>query len=287
MISDLLRCADVQATFGGYLTGDLPPAASIAVRDHLDLCQSCWQGWNRLRWQRAADTPLYAELVQYLGEQFTPYLDSSNALADAWDRANPGTPEQVRRFYRDTDAYLYNQVIWHASGNRPHYVEAAKPILAAHHDATIIDYGCGIGEDILALHRVGLRAIGCDLASPPTHFFTWRARRHGYPYPVYQPEDVPATTPFLLWIMDALDHVPDLNSAMGALLDRTQLVICEDLLQTRSHGRQGFHHHRSPSSIDHEFAAHGLRRSPARRTPTGLSVWTRETSRCRDLRPAT
>ncbi|MDQ7904688.1 hypothetical protein RB614_09160 [Phytohabitans sp. ZYX-F-186] len=273
MIADQPTCVDTRTAFDQYLVRRLPPHVDLAVRSHLDQCDPCWQAWDRLRWDRAAGTTLHTELVEYLGDRFKPYHDSSRTLAQQWDRATPQTHEQVRRFYSSTDAYLYNQVIWHASGHRPRYVDAAKPLLTAHRDATIIDYGCGIGEDVLALHRAGFLALGCDLPSPPTDFFTWRSHRHGYPHPVYQPEHLLAKAPILLWIMDTLDHLPDLTATIGALLNLSELVICENLLQTRHHGRQGFHHYRSPFNVDRQFAAHGLSRLSA--TPPDLSIYTR------------
>lgn len=272
----MMSCFDAHTMLDAHLTRELPPSSTIRLRTHLDHCGRCWRAWNRLRWDHAAGTPLYAELVEYLGDRFIPYLDSSRALADAWDRAAPCTTEQVRRFYRDTDAYLYNQVIWHASGNRPRYVDAALPLLAAHREALILDYGCGIGEDILALHHAGHRVIGCDLPSPPTDFLAWRATRHQYPHRVLHPDELPALSPpAILWIMDALDHVPDVSATLDALLSRVRLVVTEDQRTHRGHGRQSFHYRRPLREIDNTFASFGLTRMAPSRTPAPLAVWIR------------
>jgi SAM-dependent methyltransferase len=257
------------------------------VRGHLDRCQRCWQAWNRLRWNRAAGTPLYAELVDYLGDRFIPYYDSSRALADAWEHAAPRTAEQISRFYRDTDAYLYNQVIWHASGNRPHYVKAALPILARHLGTLILDYGCGIGEDVLALHRAGHQVIGCDLPSPPTDFLAWRAARQGYLQPAFHPDTLPGLdAPIILWIMDALDHIADLDAALGHLVPHADLLICENLLVTRGHGRQGFHHRRPLPSVQQWLARYGLTRESHEPNPAILTMWNRTAAPTRNARPA-
>ena len=85
--------------------------------------------------------------------------------------------------------------------------------------------------------------IACDLPSPPTDFLTWRAPRHGYHHPVYEPRELPTTaTPTVLWIMDTLDHLADVEAALGDLLPQMRLVICENLLVDRGHGNQRFHH---------------------------------------------
>lgn len=269
-----MSCLDVRGFFDAYLRGELPPAWAARIRQHLDHCERCWQSWNRLRWNRAASTPLYAELVEYLGDRFVPFLDSSRALGTAWERAAPQTTDEIRRFYRDTDAYLYNQVIWHASGNRPNYVEAALPILDAHPDTLIVDYGCGIGEDLLAFHHAGRRTIGCDLPSPPTDFLAWRAPRHHYRQPVLSPDRLPTFQgSVIVWIMDALDHLPDLDAALGHVLPHTELLVCEDLLVTRGHGRQGFHYRRPLSTIERWLARYRLARvQPSTCTPL-LTVW--------------
>lgn len=275
-----MTCASIRAVLGDYLTGDLPPERAAGIRDHLDACEPCWQRWNRLRWDAAAGTPLYGELTEYLGEAFLPYLDSSRLLAAAWDRADPHTTDAIHRFYRSTDAYLYNQVIWHASGNRPRYVDAALPLLADHPGATILDYGCGIGEDVLALHRAGFHVIACDLASPPTDFLTWRAPRHGYPHPVYQPHQLTTAPPHtILWIMDALDHIQDLDTDLSELLPAADLLICENLTASRAHGRQRFHRRRPLPEIEAVFHRYGLTREPAGTASNALTVWRRPQTR--------
>jgi hypothetical protein len=75
--------------------------------------------------------------------------------------------------------------------------------------------------------------------------------------------------------MDALDHIPDLSAALDPLLNRVQLLIAENQLVFRSHGRQGFHHRRSLHELDSHFARADLVRQTSRQTSSPLTVWVR------------
>lgn len=170
--------------------------------------------WNRFRWDQARSTSLHDDLAEFLGDDFRPYFDSSRALAQEWDIANPRTDVEIRDFFRASTSYLYNLVIWEASGNRPDYLTAALPIL----------------------HR-------------------------------FQPRNIVIT---------------DLDQELGPLLCTARLVICEHLAAGRAHGRQRFHHRRTPEQITGIFSRHGFARAeqPGEARSAPITVW-------RDVRPST
>ncbi|MBI1759044.1 MAG: methyltransferase domain-containing protein [Actinobacteria bacterium] len=252
------RCRQVTSDLDAYLRRSLNPERNHETRRHLDACPSCWTTWHRYRWDAARPSPLFGDLATFLGPAFIDYYDSSRRLAAEWDGAAATTPEQIRRFYADTPSYLYNQVIWHASGNRPPYLRDALPLLRRERSRTVLDYGCGIGADTLALRATGYTVIACDLDSPPTRFLRWRQARAGSHEPVHQPDALPlAPTPDTLWIIDTLDHLPDLDQ-LTPVLRQVRLVISEDLAATRTHGSQGFHLRRPAGEINAHLADQGL-----------------------------
>lgn len=255
-----MNCGTVPGCLADYLVGAMPRDDAAFIRAHLDTCPSCWSTWNRYRWDQAAGTSLYRDLKAFLGKVFVHGFDSSRALAREWDQASPQMPEQTADFYRTSTAYLYNLTIWEASGNRPGYVTAAAPLLARLNSRSVVDYGSGIGSDTLALRRLGLQVTPCDYRSPSTRFFQWRATRSEQDSRVYEPGHLPSGLhPDTLWIIDTLDHLPDIEASIGTLLDSAQAIICEQLADHRAHGRQAFHHRRPPGVITRVFASRGFR----------------------------
>lgn len=239
-----------------YLRHALAPDHHQQVRAHLDACETCWDAWNRHRWDAAAGSPVYAQLVDFLGAAFQPYYDSSRALADEWDAANPSTEEEIAHFFRTSTSYLYNLAIWEASGNRPPYVPLALPTLAYHGTRTVLDYGCGIGSDTIPLGKAGFGVIACDFRSPSTNFMCWRSNES---IPLIEPSEVGSiASPDALWVVNTLDHLADIRAALGGLLSTVSLVITENMTINHGHGRQKFHHRRSFAELASLFAEFGL-----------------------------
>ena len=271
-----MNCGQAQAQLGAYLTHALTQPAAAQVRDHLDSCQTCWAAWNAYRWERARAISLYHDLAAFLGPLFRPGWDSSRALDHEWDHASPHTPQQAAGFFRDSLAYLHNLVIWEASGNRPGYLTAAAPMLAHLGARTVVDYGCGIGSDTLALRRLGYRVIPCDYDSPSTQFFAWRARRAGTDPRTTEPGNLPASLRAdTLWIIDTIDHLADPQDSLGHLLGTVRIIICERLTDDRAHGRQGFHYRRPVTAITSLYASHGFQPTQPSAHDDPIECWTR------------
>lgn len=84
-----------------------------------------------------------------------------------------------------------------------------------------------------------------------------------------------------VWIIDTLDHITDLDQELGPLLCTARLVICEHLAAGRAHGRQRFHHRRTPEQITGVFSRYGFARAeqPGETRSAPITVW-------RDVRAA-
>lgn len=255
-----------------YLNRKLTTEDQRRVRRHLDGCQRCWAAWNRHRWDAARHSPLYTQLAQFLGADFQPYFDSSRALTAEWNAADPQTEEATTDFFRGSNSYLYNLVIWEASGNRPDYVAQARPLLARHRTRIILDYGCGIGSDALVLRAHGYAVTGCDYDSPSTRFMRWRSNDA---IPLIEPAYLDrAPTADTLWIIDTLDHLADIDASLETVLSSVHLVITENLTDDRAHGRQRFHHRRPFLETALAFSRYGL--TPRKTTSVDtIMVWER------------
>jgi hypothetical protein len=260
------------AALEGYLRHSVTAERQREIRAHLDACAACWAAWNRHRWDAAAGSPVYDQLVEFLGPRFRRYFDSSRALAAEWDTADPRTDDEIAQFFRGTDSYLYNLAIWEASGNRPGYVPLALPTLARHGVRTVLDYGCGIGSDALLLQQDGFDVTGCDFRSPCTAFLRWRS--HDTIRIVEPGELASVTAPDALWVLDTLDHLVDIDASLGGVLPHVRIMITENLATCRGHGRQRFHIRRPFTELVAVFARYGL--APVGDDPdTAIMVWAR------------
>ncbi|HUY46625.1 MAG TPA: zf-HC2 domain-containing protein [Streptosporangiaceae bacterium] len=268
MNATLIGCPAVPALLDAYLHRRLPHPQHAMFRDHLDTCQPCWEIWNRYRWDAAAGQRLLAALRDFLGSSYRPYLDSSRALHDEWIAAQPRTAAGIRHFFENSEAYLYNLVIWHASGNRPGYVTAAIPYLTG--ARIILDFGSGIGQDTIDLRNLGHAVLPCDLPCPSARFMRYRLRQAGHDHRVADPRQLDPPPPAdTLWIIDTLDHLPDIPAALGPVLQRVDQVICENLRTARAHGGQGFHQRRTYAEASDLLACFDLREHP---TPYELPI---------------
>ncbi|MEU8075873.1 methyltransferase domain-containing protein [Catellatospora citrea] len=245
-MTDGVICDAVAGHFASYLSRALPLNHLASIRHHLDGCDTCWSEWNRYRWDAASGHPLVAELRRFMGPRFRPYFDSSRALQAEWLAAAPTTAEQRREFFGSTESYIYNLVVWHASGNRPPYVEAANAHLPA--GSRIIDFGAGIGQDAIDLARQGHQVVACEIEGPSSDFLRWRLREHGLQIEVCAPQTARFSSVDTLWIIDTLDHLLDIDAVLGEVLEIVDRVICENLHSTRS-GGQSFHERRSLSAV--------------------------------------
>ncbi len=256
-----------------YLRRKLPTTELDAARRHLADCDQCWDAWNRHRWDAAKSSPLLEALETFLGPEFRPYYDSSRALAESWDNANPQTPTEIATFFSTSIDYLYNLTIWQASGHRPAYVTDALPTLRSLGIRTILDYGCGIGNDTILLHENGFVVTGCDFASPSTAFLRWRTNNA---IPVIEPPQIHAQpTPDALWIIDTIDHLSNIDDTIGPLLSRTPTLITERLDIKRGGNRKRFHHRRTRDQLCDVFGTHGLIPS-ARNQGASIEFWRRQ-----------
>ncbi|MGH8902233.1 MAG: zf-HC2 domain-containing protein [Egibacteraceae bacterium] len=254
-----MNCDGVQARFGSYLRHALDPQVMAAMRKHLDRCEDCWVTWNRFRWDKAAGTSLYQDLKEFLGERFIYYFDSSRELAREWEEVAPTCQTEVENFYRQSVSYLYNLTVWEASGNRPPYAQRAAAKLAREGSSVILDYGCGIGSDVIRLRELGFTVVPCDFISPSVEFLQWRLDRLGQPTNVFEPHELDsAPKPDTLWIIDTIDHLPCIEKYIGCSLSDARFVACENLSSSRAHGKQGFHYRRGFDEIETVFNRYGL-----------------------------
>lgn len=219
--------------------------AVASVKLHLNDCRECWAIWNALRWEIAATSTHLQELREYMGVSFRYGLDSSWLLAEEWNSRPRTSRVDVEKFYRETPWYVYNQVIFVASGQRPPYGPVAMTRMAESGVRSILDFGCGVGTDGLLFASAGYFVKFIDINRHCRSFLEWRiARRQLSNAKVIASVDSSHGCD-TLWLMDVVEHLPVPEDVLRPLLPGVNCVFVDTHTASDSGGRHPFHYEES------------------------------------------
>ena len=131
-----------------------------------------------------------AELEEYLGAGFE--LRRLQDYEGELEREFAGFADE-RAFYRESESYLYNLTVFAMSRTKvPYLRELTRQVEPG---ARLLDYGCGIGSDGLALLEAGYRVEFADFDNPSIAYLRWRLARRGLEAPIWDLErEVPAAS---------------------------------------------------------------------------------------------
>ncbi len=147
-----------------------------------------------------------AELRAYLGDGFEEraLTDRKAYMAEELERIGD---EQA--LYRTSQGYLYDLTAFAMTGLKHPYldllVEAVPP------PARVLDVGCGIGSDGLALLQLGYDVTFADFDNPSTRYLRWRLERRGFGRQriIDLDRETPADAFDLAYSFDVIEHVDD------------------------------------------------------------------------------
>ncbi|MEK6288246.1 MAG: class I SAM-dependent methyltransferase [Acidobacteriota bacterium] len=170
--------------------------------------------------------PLVAEFFHLTEREVWERIDHElqspgSTVADAWRLAKPKSPDEVMRFYGETDSYVYDLVVDHCHARR----RGAWSALMARIERlgsprSVLLYGDGIGSDSIALARCGHRVTYFDVPGITSAFARFRFERENPAnlIAVIEAEaDIPAWTFDVAVCIEVLEHVPDPPAVMRAL----------------------------------------------------------------------
>lgn len=137
---------------------------------------------------------------------------------------NPRTPQEHDWFYRAGQIYLFSnarKAFW------PGVLGLGKE------DQPILDYGAGIGQNVLELYHRGVAgAWYFEIGALQTEFFRFRARRHGFEPKIVEPfhkgrfDPVGCLSALPLFrtilLLDVLEHVPDYPRILTGIAARLE-----------------------------------------------------------------
>jgi SAM-dependent methyltransferase len=241
-MADFIDCEALKAEFEKYINKQLLEPDLSHLKNKLNSNMDYWKCWNRFRWERAQNSIDMGELADYLGPNFIWGFDSSWALAHEWNSETRNSADQIEAFYRDNKNYLYNLVIWEASGQRPDYVGATAELLDELNVSTICDFGCGVGTDGLKFLRLGKDVIFCDINNACLEFVRWRLRWRGLIARVYDPDGIGDSLFDTLWIMDVIEHLASpIDQILAHALSTAKVLIYDSEATDLADGRHPFH----------------------------------------------
>jgi len=195
-----------------------------------------------------------AELRAYLGDRY------DHARLQLHQRQLLEELERIgdeRRFYRTSEAYLYDQTAFAMTGiKQPYLRELARAVPAG---ARLLDWGCGIGSDGLALLEAGYEVEFADFANPTTEYLRWRLDRRGRAAAIHDldRDEVPGGFD-LAYAFDVVEHVEDPFALLAELESRARLVLVNFL--TAGSGYDPLHRELPIRRLIAHAAANGLRR---------------------------
>ncbi len=171
-----------------------------------------------------------AELREYLGEDFD--LELLRRSQDGLDREFEACGDEDR-FYRSSRGYLYNLTAFAMTGTKEPYLRELMGRLAP--GSRLLDFGCGIGSDGLALLEAGYRVEFADFANPSTEYLRWRLRRRGLDADIHDLDDVVPGGFDAVYAFDVIEHVPNPFAFLEEMEGRGRLVLVNFLEPDADH----------------------------------------------------
>ena len=168
-----------------------------------------------------------AELRAYLGSAY------DRSLLERYQQTLEDELVEIgdeQTLYRTSEAYLYNLTAFAMTGTKLPYLADLTRLVPP--PARILDYGCGIGSDGLALLEAGYRVAFADFDNPSTRYLRWRLEQRGLEAPVHDLDrgEVPAGFD-AAFAFDVIEHVDDPLGFLGELESRARLVAVNFLEQ--------------------------------------------------------
>ena len=125
-----------------------------------------------------------------------------------WNKANPKTPAEEITFYKNTEMYIYDLFKWHFTNRRQFDIELVTGLKQMKNVKTVLDFGCGIGQNAIMLAREGFDVTIADLESNTLDFAEYRFKEHKLPHKI--------------WLTDVMDMPPN---------KKYDAILCFDVLE--------------------------------------------------------
>jgi 2-polyprenyl-3-methyl-5-hydroxy-6-metoxy-1,4-benzoquinol methylase len=165
-----------------------------------------------------SDLSILAELTGRTEDECMKRL-AGHRLTDtarAWKAVNPTTPAEIRKFYSETDEYLWELLAWNGSEAYELYrrrLDRLRELWPPDSHPAALDYGAGVGTAALVLAQAGYEVTLADVPGLTLDFARRRLDRAGETATVIEIlEDCPRLPPDrwnVLVSFDVIEHLVD------------------------------------------------------------------------------
>ena len=100
-------------------------------------------------------------------------------LAEEWRAMQPTTPQEIRAFYSQTENTIFDLAMWHQLPHIRTQTECIVRFCVEQQQVRVVDYGCGIAEEGIALAEAGCDVTLVDIPGQTFDFAKWRAKQRG------------------------------------------------------------------------------------------------------------
>jgi len=120
----------------------------------------------------------FKELSEYLG---TSVEDCEKKFSEININEIWKTRRNVVQFYKSTDFYLYDLTNFENSTCKEEYQREIENFIRKYNCKTAMDYGCGIGSEVIKLLECGMDEVtAVDIEGPHIDYMRWRLKKRGF-----------------------------------------------------------------------------------------------------------
>lgn len=202
---------------------------------------------------------LLSDYMEYQGiadeaEANSQFRQAELTAKERWLEAKLETAADKARFYREADFYIGDLTGWMLRDRAvADFIPMLRGYLTKHDIKTVLDYGCGIGTQGLALAEAGADVALMDIEGPVWDYARWRAERHGFLTKTRWLPLGPVMDSYdLILCIDTIAHVPNPFRLLREFSDKAKfLFLNEDFrIQEKAEDDRYPQHHRRPDGWD-------------------------------------
>ncbi len=149
------------------------------------------------------------------------YRNPGSLVAQSWNLADPQTPDEITRYYLETDSYIYDLAADHCRARRRPVWDAIIARLDRRGPAqNVLMYGDGIGADSIALARRGHRVTYFDLPGKTARFARFQFEKEGLQDQITvldKETEIPSSEFDAVVCIEVFEHLPDPLSTMECI----------------------------------------------------------------------
>lgn len=169
---------------------------------------------------------LITDIASYTDKKFVDVElelpDGRELINREWNKLNPQTDDDVKKFYKETKNYVCDLAFWHFEERRQFDEEVVLEMLYKFKAKKVLDFGAGIGQNSYMLAKHGIDVTLADLDSYTLNFAEHRFKSHNVPCKIWRTdtEEPPKEKYDVILCFDVFEHMP-----MKELQDTVEKLI--------------------------------------------------------------